>query len=410
MKIEKKFRLINFSYKYERLFINNSCQDKKEGTTDIKIWYNQPADASVPDDPNGWKDDAEWLKALPLGNGSPGVMVFGDVNVERIQLNEESMRSGNPDENGKQSAFVNYYREPDLNDAVVRVKYLQDGVNFQREVFTSQPDQVMVARFTADKPGQISFSCSLTRPERFHTYSDYTQSIWNGIVGRMEMRAYDPVRIEMVRTFPDIDNDNLKVEVTLNMLLDKKTEIGYSVVSVKTGEKVISGIFSPGNTPNGEQFIFDIPVNGRLTKWSEFTPEVYSLEISMKSGKSACFFETEFGFYQVSHDGTKILINGQPVFLRGNLDCVHFPLTGYPSCEVEDWERIFRIYKDYGLNHARFHAWCPPEAAFIAANRVGIYLQAEASIWIDWWMSTDMVARPPGNGHKRSSRRGWKES
>ena len=87
------------------------------------------------------------------------------------------------------------------------------------------------------------------------------------------------------------------------------------------------------------------------------------------------------------------MINGDPVFLRGNLDCVHFPLTGYVSCNVEDWERIFRIYKDYGLNHARFHSWCPPEAAFKAANRVGIYLQAEASIWIDWWMSEDMNLR-----------------
>src|SRR5699024_5658152 len=113
----------------------------------------------------------------------------------------------------------------------------------------------------------------------------------------------------------------------------------------------------------------------------------------LKSKNVTDFHVTEFGFYQVSHDGTKVLINGEPIFLRGNLDCVHFPLTGYPSCDIEDWERIFKTYKDYGLNHARFHSWCPPEAAFKAASRVGIYLQAEASIWIDWWMSTDMVDR-----------------
>jgi len=208
----------------------------------LKLWYNQPADASVKDLSDGWKDDTEWLKALPLGNGSLGLMVFGDVNKERIQLNEESMWSGspsdndNPDafafqdeirqllfdgkyrkatkltnktqvckgfgsghgnganvpfgcfqtlgdlwiENGKDIAYENYYRELDLDDAVVRVSYSQGGVNFKREIFTSQPDQVMVAHFTSDKPGQISFTCSMTRPEHFKSYTENNQLIMSG--------------------------------------------------------------------------------------------------------------------------------------------------------------------------------------------------------------------------------------
>ena len=79
--------------------------------------------------------------------------------------------------------------------------------------------------------------------------------------------------------------------------------------------------------------------------------------------------------------------------MRGNLDCVHFPLTGYPSCDVKEWERIFKIYKSYGLNHVRFHSWCPPEAAFEAADKLGIYIQAE-TIWIDWWMTSTPKDRP----------------
>ena len=221
-----------------------SCtNEKKETSTQaLKLWYNQPADATVKDSPDGWKDDPEWLKALPLGNGSLGVMVFGDVNKERIQLNEESMWSGSVDvndnpvakeaqakirqllfegkykeateltnktqicvgkgsghgngaevpfgcfqtlgdlwiENGKNTGYENYYRELDLNDAVVRVRYSQEGVNFQREIFTSQPDQAMVARFTADKKGQISFKCSMNRPERFKTYSENNQLVMSG--------------------------------------------------------------------------------------------------------------------------------------------------------------------------------------------------------------------------------------
>ncbi|MCF6358129.1 MAG: hypothetical protein L3J54_10020, partial [Draconibacterium sp.] len=75
------------------------------------------------------------------------------------------------------------------------------------------------------------------------------------------------------------------------------------------------------------------------------------------------------------------------------IDCVHFPLTGYSSCNLDDWTEIFKTYKSYGLNHVRFHSWCPPEAAFKAASRMGIYMQVEASIWIDWWMSTDMIKK-----------------
>jgi alpha-L-fucosidase 2 len=235
----KQFSIIVFT-----LLLMISCNSVKTETekSNLKLWYNQSADASVPDDPNGWKDDPEWLKALPLGNGSLGVMVFGDVNRERLQLSEESMWSGSPEDNdnpeaasafpeirrllfegkykeateltnktqickglgsghgngakvpfgcfqtlgdlwidnGRQSPYTNYYRELDLDNAVVKVRYSQDEVNFEREIFTSQPDQVMVARFTADKAGQISFTCTLTRPEKFSTYSENGQLIMSG--------------------------------------------------------------------------------------------------------------------------------------------------------------------------------------------------------------------------------------
>jgi alpha-L-fucosidase 2 len=225
-------------------FLLWSCQSINNDTKQsrLKLWYNQPADASVPDDPSGGKDDPEWLKALPLGNGSLGLMVFGDVNLERIQLNEESMWSGSPADNdnpeaaaalpkirqllfegkyqeatkltnqtmickgagsghgsgaevpfgcfqtlgdlwidyGKKTGYENYRRELDLDEAVVRVRYTQDGVDYQREIFTSYPDQVMVARFTADQPGQISFTCTMTRPERYQTVAEDEQLVMAG--------------------------------------------------------------------------------------------------------------------------------------------------------------------------------------------------------------------------------------
>lgn len=223
------------------LLIFISCNDAKQ-EAHLKLWYNQPADALAEDSPSGWNDDPEWLKALPLGNGSLGVMVFGDVNKERIQLNEESMWSGSYDDNdnpeafaaqakirqllfegkyreateltnqtqickgagsghgngatvpfgsfqtlgslwidnGKQSSYENYYRELDLDDAVVRIKYTQDGVNYQRELFVSEPDQVMVMRITADKPEQITFTCGMDRPEYYNTYAENDRLVMSG--------------------------------------------------------------------------------------------------------------------------------------------------------------------------------------------------------------------------------------
>lgn len=229
--------------------------------------------------------------------------------------------------------------------------------------------------------------------DKGHAYSDYTQSIWNGIVGRIELRASDPVRFRSVRTFPDVSAGRLQVEWTVRTPKSTRVRIGYSVVSVSSGEEVMRGMLRQSVSEKDSIVLATIPVGHKLAQWSEFNPEVYVLKSVLKAGRYADASDIEFGNCEVTHDGTKILINGQPVFLRGNLDCVHFPLTGYPSCDMDDWMAIFRTYKANGLNHARFHSWCPPEAAFKAANRVGIYLQAEASVWIDWWMSADMTAR-----------------
>jgi len=222
------------------VFIFSSCTQSDD--TDLKMWYDVPANATAVDDPNGWKDDAHWLQALPLGNGSLGAMVFGDVNQERIQLSEESMWSGSPDDNdnpeaagyvdeirellfagkykeatdlvnktqickgagtghgngsnvpfgcfqtlgdlridnGSSEPYENYRRELNLDEAIVRVNYTQNEVDFEREIFVSQPDQVMVAKFKASKPGQLSFTCSLDRPERFRTYVENDQLIMTG--------------------------------------------------------------------------------------------------------------------------------------------------------------------------------------------------------------------------------------
>lgn len=79
--------------------------------------------------------------------------------------------------------------------------------------------------------------------------------------------------------------------------------------------------------------------------------------------------------------GKWFYVNGRKTQLRGTVENCDFPLTGYAPMDVESWERVFRICRNYGLNHMRFHSFCPPEAAFMAADRVGFYLQPEGPSW-----------------------------
>ena len=229
--------------------------------------------------------------------------------------------------------------------------------------------------------------------DKGHAYGAYTQSIWNGIVGKMEIRAQDPTHILSIRTFPLPDKNQLKVELGIEAEKNAKFDIIFEIHELGKTQVVRELTVSQKLNAGTNIFKIPIPLEGKLKKWNEFEPTVYILKAEVKTKMHNDTYETEFGYLEIGHNGTHVTINGSPVFLRGNLDCVHFPLTGYPSTKVEDWERIFNIHKEYGLNHARFHSWCPPEAAFKAANRVGIYLQAEASIWIDWWMSEDMKVR-----------------
>jgi len=230
--------------------------------------------------------------------------------------------------------------------------------------------------------------------DKGHTYSEYTQSIWNGAVGRIELRPIEEVHVSGIKTWPDIDKNELKITFDVENK-GKASGINYriSLIDLSSGDKVME-VLKTGKCEAGEsEYSTILKLQKPIKKWDEFNPNLYRLVVESTSGKSKETHDVDFGFRKVSTSKSKILINDQPVFMRGNLDCVHFPLTGFPSCDPAEWERIFKIYKSYGLNHVRFHSWCPPEAAFVAADRMGIYLQVEI-LWIDWWMTTAPKDRP----------------
>lgn len=74
-------------------------------------------------------------------------------------------------------------------------------------------------------------------------------------------------------------------------------------------------------------------------------------------------------------------MNGKITFLRGKHDACVFPLTAHTAMDVQTWRHYFQVAKQYGINHYRFHSWCPPEACFEAADIESIYLQPELPIW-----------------------------
>lgn len=251
--------------------------------------------------------------------------------------------------------------------------------------------------------------------DKGHVYGEYTQSIWNGIIGNVELIAKNRVRLNNPQVYTKVFPKRLEIRDTLvnDEKIKKKIIISYTLTDFKTGERVYEGqkLIDVVGARQAWQIQEDMPDHIKL--WDDVAPNLYvlTLNIKDKAGSVLDQKKIEIGFREVTTSKSKILINGKPVFFRGNLDCVHFPLTGYPAMDVAEWERIFRIYKDYGLNHVRFHSWCPPEAAFQAANRIGLFLQPEV-IWLDWWMAIDNAAgresmntkgRPKGLGFNPSA-------
>ncbi|WP_346237044.1 glycoside hydrolase family 2 TIM barrel-domain containing protein [Niabella insulamsoli] len=231
--------------------------------------------------------------------------------------------------------------------------------------------------------------------DKGHGYTEYTQSIWNGIVGRIELRPESAHHIQNVKTYPDAAQRSVGLKISLNPNASlQPLIIDAALTEAATNKTVKQQRFSIRQPKHEiELSLNDLPP---VKTWDEFDPHLYNISITLKHGKKTTNWSGQVGFRKLSTTPHKIVINDKKTFIRGNLDCVHFPLTGYPSCNVEDWITIFKKYKSYGLNTVRFHSWTPPEAAFIAADQLGIYIQTEI-IWLDWWMAGERKERPEMN-------------
>jgi len=194
-----------------------------------------------------------------------------------------------------------------------------------------------------------------------HSVSDNTQTNWNGVIGKLELSVRDRLWIRDVQIFPDVADKSATVRV----------EIGND-----TGSDVNGTLTLAAQSWNSSE--------------SQHVPEELSVPIEAGARDRTVSIETEYDMgddvrlwseFSPVTEGTQFTINGRKTFVRGTLECCIFPLTGYPPTDVDGWIKRLKVARAHGLNHLRFHSWCPSEAAFEAADRMGFTYQIECAAW-----------------------------
>ena len=215
-----------------------------------------------------------------------------------------------------------------------------------------------------------------------HAYTEQTQTIWNGIIGAFELIRQDALRLESSQVRPQPIDGALPFKLQIGNHADRPSAAQIRIKAIPLGQsKAVAEIAQNVTLPVGSQAIDLAFPTESLTPWSEFNPQLYRFEIEVEAGEKVLEKEITSGIRDVATKDRLIKINGKPSFMRGTLECAIFPKTGYPPMDLAGWDKVFSTAKAYGLNHIRFHSWCPPEAAFASADRHGIYIQAELPNW-----------------------------
>lgn len=222
--------------------------------------------------------------------------------------------------------------------------------------------------------------------------TDETQTNWNGILGYFQLREEKEVYIRTVRVYPlgktisvDVEVDAVQpfegiIRIESNAIASGQNDhqVRQSVMLTKdnitqqkTSCKTIHALFH------------QIPCRDNVRIWDEYEGNLYQLTAVLEiKDAMADSREVTFGIRDFGDNGHgRLTLNNRVIFVRSETNCAVFPETGHDPMEVEDWLEILQKYKDYGINYMRFHSHCPPDAAFCAADRLGIMMQPELSCW-----------------------------
>jgi beta-galactosidase len=212
------------------------------------------------------------------------------------------------------------------------------------------------------------------RPDA-HSVSDSLGASWNGVVGKIQLEDTGPVWIDDAQVFPNLDQHSLLIKVRIGNITGQR---GQGTLTAIWPDK---GVTPVAWDEHGGVAELKVPIRADAPTWDEFHPQRLPLKLWLKGVDVDESKDLSVGLRDFRAEGNQFILNGRPINFRGTHHGGDFPLTGYPPTDVKSWLALFEICRKWGLNHMRFHSWCPPEAAFEAADEIGFYLQPEPGMW-----------------------------
>ena len=213
-----------------------------------------------------------------------------------------------------------------------------------------------------------------------HQTSEHTQTNWNGLLGSIELYAKDRCFIEDAQAYPDVAARQIRLSLKFNTACSGRLTVSAAAEN-SAREHRVRQIFDGVITNEHGRADVVLALGDEMQCWDEFNPALYRIVIQFTGADSEDTRNIQVGMRHFRAVNGQFQVNGRTTFLRGKHDACVFPLTGYAPMDKSEWTRVFGIAKSYGINHYRFHSWCPPKAAFEAADEIGIYMQPELPLW-----------------------------
>ena len=220
--------------------------------------------------------------------------------------------------------------------------------------------------------------------------TDETQTNWNGVIGEFGIFEKENTFIKKVMVYPvrcagwdsdeASDQGENKTRWILDVVADIDSKEGFEGKLFLSFKELSLDKEIHVNCRDGETCVrtsIEAKVPGELL-WDEAEGKLIHLNAKLVGCDE---YEDAFGVRSFENVDGKLRLNGRRIFLRSETSCAVYPETGHPPMDVDSWKEIIRTYMGYGVSCLRFHSHCPPEAAFTAADELGMLMQPELSHW-----------------------------
>ena len=206
--------------------------------------------------------------------------------------------------------------------------------------------------------------------------TDETQTNWNGILGYFRLREEEKAFISSVRVYPCEKKLTINVEISSDSFYMGDLFIDSDALLKQ--KRISAALVKGKNTIRIE----DVELKEDISLWDEYEGNLYQLIVRLELTDFTDEKQVRFGIRTFGNNGKgRLSLNGRTIFIRSEANCAVYPENGHTPMTVSEWKKILKLYKSYGINFVRFHSHCPPEAAFVAADELGMLMQPELSHW-----------------------------